>query len=183
MSLFTVSRASGSRNAEFTSRIDSLISAHPTAVKVARKASVALAIMGILAASIPLIAPTWSVVLLANCTMTGVALTVASLCVYFLIPQREQAMIKRGVAVVSAAEHGRLDIIRELLSEGAVISEKYRGLAVINAACKGHLTIVRELLSEGAVISQQHRGWAVSEAAQQGHLAIMQFLLQGHPLL
>jgi len=82
----------------------------------------------------------------------------------------------RGFAVVHATQARRLDIIRELLPEGATIPEEFRGISVIRAAENGHLEIVQALLQNRAIF-EPDRGLAVQYAAQNGHFEIVLALL------
>ena len=83
----------------------------------------------------------------------------------------------RGRAVECAADHGHLEVVQFLLSNGAQISDEARSDAVDMAAYGGHLEVVRFLVSNGAQISEEDRGRAVKDAAEEGHLEVVQFLL------
>jgi ankyrin repeat protein len=90
----------------------------------------------------------------------------------------------RGWAVKNAAENGRLDALKELLSKvDVVIFQYYLGLAVKWAAWNGHAAVIKELLSNDALISQEDRGSAVKIAAKKGYSKVVKQLLFNDALI
>lgn len=88
----------------------------------------------------------------------------------------------RGLAVACAAEAGHLEIIQELLKNGATISQEYRGQAVINAALEGHHHVIHELLKSKAVIAPDDWKDALRCAVEHEHLKCVHELSENVPL-
>ncbi len=88
----------------------------------------------------------------------------------------------RGQAVAYAAEAGHLEIIQELLKNGATISQEYRGQAVINAALEGHHHVIHELLKNKAMIAPDAWKDALRCAVEHDHLDCVHELSENVPL-
>jgi hypothetical protein len=88
----------------------------------------------------------------------------------------------RGLAVACAAERGHLEIIQELLKNGAMISLEYRGEAVINAAMDGHHLVIHELLKNKAVIAPEDWKHALRCAVENEHLDCVHELAENVPI-
>ena len=87
----------------------------------------------------------------------------------------------RATPLIMAAWHGRLDIVKHLLEQGADVDASYDAgnTALIVASWHGNGDVVTHLLSEGADITIKNRGGddALVWAAEHGHLRIVERLL------
>jgi len=88
----------------------------------------------------------------------------------------------RGLAVAYAAEAGHLEIIQELLKNGATISQEYRGKAIINAALEGHHLVIHELLKNRAEITPEDWKYALRCAVEHDHLQSVHELAENVPI-
>ena len=83
--------------------------------------------------------------------------------------------------LIMAAWHGRLQIVKYLLEEGADINASYDAgsSALIVAAWHGHAPVVKYLLAAGADLGHKNRGGddALVWASEHGHTDIVQELL------
>lgn len=84
-------------------------------------------------------------------------------------------------AMIAAAAHGDITLVRSMLDRGADINSlDYQGrTALILAAFGNHLALAQFLLERGAPISQGNKEGItpLHTAAEEGHLATMEFLL------
>ena len=81
--------------------------------------------------------------------------------------------------LISAAEHGYLDIIEYLLDKGALINDvdKCGETALMHASSRGHFDVVKLLCSKGADINIKNYGYsAVMLASGERHVEIVKFL-------
>lgn len=78
--------------------------------------------------------------------------------------------ILRSLAIVYAAKRGHLEIIQELLKNGATISQKFRGQAVIYAALGGYYRVIHELLKNQAEITLDDWKYALKCAVENEHI-------------
>ena len=83
--------------------------------------------------------------------------------------------------LMRASAFGNLELVKDLLNEGAEINEKGpRGsTALMFAASGGYLEIVRELVSHGADVgAEEDGGWsALRHAEEDGHRDVASFLV------
>ncbi len=89
-----------------------------------------------------------------------------------------------------AAQHGHLDVVRELLRAGAAVDARACGATPLHRACyAGHLAVIEELVRAGASLHAQDTTGAgredlpVHKAARQGHRATVDLLLGKEPAL
>ncbi len=82
--------------------------------------------------------------------------------------------------LVTAAEHGSVEIVQLLIAARANVNNGYEQLPLCAAAAHGHLKVVRLLLEAGAYLEAQdgHRRTALMAAAAAGHLAVVRFLVE-----
>ncbi|MGH8671404.1 MAG: ankyrin repeat domain-containing protein [Burkholderiales bacterium] len=82
-------------------------------------------------------------------------------------------------ALMLAAYHGHLDVVRELLVHRALVDKK-GWTALIYAAFNGHLEIASVLLESGGNVNAatDNGSTALMMAARQGHLEMVKLLLQ-----
>jgi hypothetical protein len=89
-----------------------------------------------------------------------------------------------------AAQHGHLDVVRELLGAGAAVDARACGATPLHRACySGHLAVAEELVRAGASLRTPDTTGAgredlpVHKAARQGHRATVELLLALEPAL
>lgn len=99
-----------------------------------------------------------------------------------ILQVHDNSEVLRGLAVACAAEAGHLEIIQELLKNGATISLKCRGKAVINAALEGYHLVIHELLKNKAVITLEDWKHALRCAVEHEHLESVHELSENVPL-
>lgn len=86
-----------------------------------------------------------------------------------------------GSPLFTACQHGQLEVVRTLLSAGALVDlTTPDGISALWTACQhGHLEVVRPLLSAGALVDLAHvvGGTPLYKACQNGHLEVARALL------
>lgn len=86
--------------------------------------------------------------------------------------------------LISASNHGFLEIVRELLADGRVHPSTFYNSAIIGASRNGHTEIVRELLADPRITGLSDlRGFgdlALTNACENGHLDVVRMLLASH---
>ena len=81
---------------------------------------------------------------------------------------------KDNLALLNAAKHGHLDIVKHLVEEGAdLVAGNY--ISLVQAAKYGHLEVVKYLHAEGADLTARHNQ-ALTWAAENGHLDIVKYM-------
>jgi len=80
----------------------------------------------------------------------------------------------RGLAVIEAAREGFVDIVKELLANGA-LSANHRGQAICHADGLQYEQIVK-ILVENGTIADEHRNRAHAIATENGYLDLAQLL-------
>ncbi|KCB44987.1 ankyrin repeat protein [Bordetella hinzii 5132] len=98
-----------------------------------------------------------------------------------LIERGADIHVDDGKPFVVAAEHGRLEVVKYLASQGAHINtrsdlEDRRDRALLTASGNGHLEVVEFLVSAGADI-HFHRDCILRWAAGNGQLEVVKFLI------
>lgn len=83
-----------------------------------------------------------------------------------------------GLALVSAAEYGHVEIVRMLLMEDGRIDPGMRGNVVLRrAAANGHLAVVELLLLYPRTDPSDFHNDAVKRATRNGHVHVVARLL------
>ncbi|MFA5086381.1 MAG: ankyrin repeat domain-containing protein [Candidatus Paceibacterota bacterium] len=117
-----------------------------------------------------------------------------SILVYSLSPDITKALIDGGADVnansggitplIAASLFGRLNIVRELINNGADIDEKdsdHGQTALISASIFGQLDVVRELIKNGSNLeSMDYSGHtALMWACEEGNIDVVKALIDG----
>ncbi|MBQ9419540.1 MAG: ankyrin repeat domain-containing protein [Synergistaceae bacterium] len=79
-----------------------------------------------------------------------------------------------GTALVSAAEKGRIEIVKALIKSGAHLSWE----ALMYASANGHVEVVNFLIKAGADLHAERVGWALRLAAKNGHIEAVNALIK-----
>ena len=104
----------------------------------------------------------------------GSILAVVSYRAYQYFTEGSEEVEVSTFSIMQAVEKGQLDVIKQLVKEGANI-RALNNYAVRRAAERGYLEVVKYLVEQGADIHAMD-DYALIRAARNGHLDVVEYL-------
>jgi ankyrin repeat protein len=98
--------------------------------------------------------------------------------VRFVINDGIDPSADNNYAIRKASEHGRLEVVKELLKDKRVDPAANINYAIENASNNGHLEVVKELLKDNRVDPSVRNNYAIVSASEYGHLEVVKELLK-----